>query len=183
MTERRALTGVEIRALLDKIGQRLVDVDLTATVLIVGGAAIALTLETRDSTTDVDAIDRDTRQIYAIADEVGAEHGLLDGWFNRAAAAWVPPVGFAWTREPFVTGGLTVLLADPRTLLVMKMLSNRPTDFPDLVDLVRELEISEPSEIVQLVHQAYPDGHGARMPSDDDLLLDAAEIIREAEGH
>ena len=47
---------------------------------------------------------------------------------------------------------------------------------------MRALKISDPVEIVQLVHEAYPDGHGARMPSDDDLLLDAAEIIREAEG-
>lgn len=77
MTERRALTGAEIRVLLGKVGQRLVDVDLTATVLVVGGAAIALTLETRDSTTDVDAIARDATEVYAIAGEVEAEHGEM----------------------------------------------------------------------------------------------------------
>ena len=180
MTERRALTGAEIRVLLDEIGKRLDDADRTATALVVGGAAVALTLGTRDSTTDVDAIDRGAPEVYAIADEVGAEHGLLEGWFNRAAAAWVPPLAFEWSREHFVTGGLTIYLADARTLLVMKMLSNRTIDFPDLVDLVRSLNIADPHEVVRLVHEAYPDGHGARMPSDDDLLIDATEIIREA---
>ncbi|CAM3559965.1 DUF6036 domain-containing protein [Occultella aeris] len=181
MTERRELNATEIRDLLDDIGRRLASRGLEVTALVVGGAAIALTIGTRDATTDVDAVARQAPEVYAIADEIAAEHGLLEGWFNPAAAPWVPPVAYEWSTVQIVTGGLTAHLADPRTLLAMKMLANRARDFDDLIDLARELGLKEPAELLQIVHAAYPDGVGSKMPTDEDILIDAAEIIRFAQ--
>ncbi len=70
--------------------------------------------------------------------------------------------------------------ASDEVLLAMKILAERERDVGDLVLLVRRLGLTEPGQVVAVVHEVYPDGWALRMPSDDELLIDAADILARA---
>lgn len=57
---------------------------------IVGGAAIALALDARRSTRDVDAVFEPKAAIYEAASEVAVELDLPPGWLNDAVKASSP---------------------------------------------------------------------------------------------
>jgi methylmalonyl-CoA mutase cobalamin-binding subunit len=53
---RQELSADEIKSLLTELGHRLQDKDVEATIYIIGGAAIALEMDTRRVTANIDAI-------------------------------------------------------------------------------------------------------------------------------
>ena len=172
---RRELTVGDIRGLLDELGRRLQDRDVEATVYIVGGAAIALEMDARRVTTDVDALFHPEVTVQAEARAMAADHGLPGDWLNTAARAFVP--GGDHGAVPYEVPGLAVTLASPEHLLAMKMIAFRPTDVPDLEMLFRELGIATAEEAADLARSVY--GPGAPMlPGRDELLL-SAEVVLE----
>ena len=171
---RRELSVGDIRGLLDELGRRLQAQGVEATVYIVGGAAIALEMDARRVTTDVDALFHPEVTVRAEAQSIAADHGLPDDWLNTAARAFVP--GGDDGAVPFEVPGLVVTLASPEHLLAMKMIAFRPTDVPDLEMLFRELGIGSAEEAADLVRSVY--GPGAPMlPGRDELLLSAAVVL------
>lgn len=105
------------------------------------------------------------------------ELGLNDGWLNSAGAGYLPNLPDGWPESGQDFSGLRVGVADVRTLIAMKMLATRTRDVKDLVVLFREAGIRNPREAVTIFREVYPDGVPGRGPTDEDLEIEAAEIL------
>jgi hypothetical protein len=171
---RRELGVGDIRGLLDELGRRLAAAGVEATVYIVGGAAIALEMDARRVTTDIDALFHPEVTIRAQAEAMAAEHGLPPDWLNTAARAFVP--GGDTGAVPYEVPGLVVTLASPEHLLAMKMIAFRPTDVPDLEMLFRELGLTTAEAAADLACSVYGEG-SPMLPDRDELLLSASVVV------
>lgn len=124
---------------------------------VVGGAAIAIAFDARRATRDVDAVFEPKRELYAAAEQVGAELELPPGWLNDGAKGFVsgPDANAATALE---LPGLRVLVASPRILLAMKVLAHRiGEDEDDVRLLARELGLERADEILAVAETVYGD--------------------------
>ena len=173
---RRELSVADLSAALTALSDKLAARGVSASIYVVGGAAIAARHDQRRLTVDVDAAISDPVPVLAAAREVAQEMGLVDDWLNSRATAFMPSFDLPSPAGP----GLTVEYAPDEVLLAMKVLAERERDVADLVLLVRRLGLTEPAQVVDIVHDLYPDGWALRMPTDDELLIEAADILSQA---
>ncbi|MGJ0223635.1 hypothetical protein ACQUZK_09570, partial [Streptococcus pyogenes] len=87
---RRELSAEEVRELLEELGRRLQAKGVEATLYIVGGAAIALELDTRRVTADVDAIFHPATTVRDEARAIALDRDLPPDWLNDSVRAFVP---------------------------------------------------------------------------------------------
>ncbi|GAA2180404.1 hypothetical protein GCM10009785_11080 [Brooklawnia cerclae] len=86
----RDLARDDVVQLLTEVGQVLAGQGLVATIYVVGGTAMSLTINSRRTTRDVDTDMRDHREeLRAAAAEVAERHGLDPRWLNSAAAMFL----------------------------------------------------------------------------------------------
>ena len=83
---RRELTADDVRELLTELGRRLQAKGVAATVYVVGGAAIALEVDARLVTADVDAVFHPETTVRAEAEALATERGLPKNWLNDSVA-------------------------------------------------------------------------------------------------
>lgn len=171
---RRELGVDEIRELLAELGRRLHDRGVEATIYIVGGAAIALEMDARRVTVDVDAVFRPETTVAETAAAIAAERGLRPDWLNQSARAYIPggDAGAVLLDIP----GLSVALASPEHLLAMKMAAFRPTDVPDLELLFGELKITTADQAADIALSVYGE-ESVVLPGRDELLLTGQAIL------
>ena len=177
MTTASTLDADQLSELLHELGRRLTARGVEGALYVVGGAAIALAHDARRVTIDLDCVASPRDEVLAEAREVALLHGLPDEWLNSRAAAWIPTLPPHWTTSGVDYSGLRIHLADARTLVAMKLISDRTRDFADLVTLFPAAGITRPEDALALVHDAYPDGAGTRIPADGDILVDAAAVL------
>lgn len=142
-----------IQALLADLDRRLRARGAGASLYVVGGAAVAVTVADRRVTRDVDVAALDG----ALAEEarsLAAAEGLPVDWLNAGAAPWipVPPV-----TDPVPVSGLVVRFAPPEHLLAMKLVALRQQDAADIAALAEVLGMSAaPAErFADLLHAVY----------------------------
>ena len=91
---------------------------------IVGGAAIALTLnEDRSATADIDGPVTPPAAVLTLVATIASERNWRSDWLNDAAAQFVPsgygrPAGWITIHD---ADGVVVQVADAETLLAMKL--------------------------------------------------------------
>jgi hypothetical protein len=178
VTPRTELDVGDIRALLAELGRRLQATGVQATIYIVGGAAIALEMDVRRVTADIDAIFHPDATVAALAAEMAADHGLRADWLNQSARAFIP--GGDEGAIALDVPGVAVALASPEHLLAMKMAAFRPTDVPDLELLFRHLAITTAEQAADLVLFVYGDA-AVMLPGRDELVLSARAVINRLE--
>ncbi len=135
---------------------------------------MAMELDARRVTKDVDGIFDPPTTVRAEAEAMAAEHGLQKGWLNDSVRPWVPGGDDEAVR--FSVPGLSVAVASPRHLLAMKMAAFRPADKADLVVLFHELTIKRPEEAADMAIDVYGE-HSMALPSRDELVLEAESIL------
>lgn len=177
----RQLTGDEIEGLLAELLERADDAGVDVDIFVVGGAAMALQLGRDQLTPDVDGLFRPFDRIQAIAQLMADEHGLSPQWINENAR---PFIAFD-TDDPrhFVTvtlRGRALRLASPRALMAMKMARYARKDYADVTALIRLLDLTVPSEIVELTVEVLGEDSPALVDGREDLELLAAEALRRA---
>ncbi len=177
MSSRREFNTEEIRSLLVELGRRLAAEGEHASIYIAGGAAMAMTIDTRRVTDDVDGIFDRTNALETAADEVASAHQLDGRWLSDAMR---PYAASASDVEATLVelDGLSVSIASPRHLLAMKMAAFRPEDMGDLARLFTHLAIATPEAAVATVWEVYGDyaetaGGGSRQ----DFLLRARGVL------
>ena len=171
MTE---LDARSVRELLEELGRRLAARGSHATLYVVGGAAMALELDQRRITADVDAIFEPDPVVRSIAADIAEERGLPPHWLNSSARPWVP--GGDSGTVLFESDGLAVTVASPQHLLAMKMAASRPQDLADLQVLFAALDITRPEQAADLALQIYGE-HSVALTPRDDLILIATEVL------
>jgi uncharacterized nucleotidyltransferase DUF6036 len=147
----------QIVAALTSLGVRLDERGIEGEIYVVGGAAIAIAFDARRATRDVDAVFEPKQEIYAAAEEVGAELRLPPGWLNDGVKGFVAGPDDQATTALEVPG-LRVLVASPRILLAMKVLAHRiGEDDDDVRLLARELGLDDADAVLALAEDVYGD--------------------------
>jgi hypothetical protein len=122
---------------------------------------MVLAFTARLPTKDVDALFQPTPLIRDLASRIGKEQSLPADWLNDGVN------GFAW-RE--TTAGnlpqfphLRLTMPVPEYLLAMKCMAARlggttgeSSDVPDIVFLIRHLQLKSARDVLDLVGQYYP---------------------------
>lgn len=147
----------EIVVALTALGARLSARGIEGELYVVEGAPIAMAFDARRATRDVDAVFEPKQEVYAAADEVGAELGLPPGWLNDGVKGFVsgPDADAATALE---VPGLRVLVASPRILLAMKVLAHRiGEDDDDVRLLARELNVTDADGVLRIAEEVYGD--------------------------
>lgn len=147
----------EILELLRDLGARLHDRGAVGEMYVVGGAAIALALDDRRSTRDVDAVFEPKQVVYDVAAELAAERRLDPGWLNDAVKGFLagPDAGAAVALD---VPGLRVSTASPRILLALKVLAHRVgEDEEDVKLLAQALGLTRADEVLDVAAAVYGD--------------------------
>lgn len=175
--ENREFSVKKIQFLLQELGQRLEAKGISGTIYLVGGAAMALSVDTRRVTDDIDAIFEPYEVMETVIASMAKQYELKPHWLNSAARPYAMARSDAQATT-FETKGLSISTASPRFLLAMKMVAYRQQDLDDLSLLFKTLGISTKEEAVDMVWQVYGDyaetiGGGKR----DDFLLRGQGIL------
>ncbi|MBL7488907.1 hypothetical protein I6A60_02450 [Frankia sp. AgB1.9] len=151
-------TAAEITDLLAKLDERLRARGASATVFIVGGAAIAVrSRQYLRQTEDIDAITRDEIVLHE-ARGLATEIGLPRNWLNGRASMWMPPVpedALAPVTEP----GLHITYATDEFLLATKLIAQRRKDARDILELAARAGLTDATadELEALIYRYYTD--------------------------
>ena len=149
----------EIVRLLGLLDGRLRARGVAASVYVVGGAAIAVTVHDARRTLDVDALVSD-RVVMEEARLLAEAEGIPPTWLNENAKPWVPPRPAEATTTP-TRPGLTIHWAPADHLLAMKLVAMRPQDAPDIAALAHQIGLgTDPAAYADLLERVYS-GEGA----------------------
>ena len=153
-----SLSSSDIRRLFDLLNEELRLSLIDAELFLVGGAVMCLAYAARQSTQDVDAVFRPSREVRKAAARVGARAGLSPDWLNDSVKGFMSAQGdFA----PFLElDHLRVMVAQPAYLLAMKCLSMRiGAEFHDEDDvryLLRHLDLRSYEQALSIIKKYYP---------------------------
>ena len=171
---RHEFTAEETTELLAELDTRLRQRGVSASIFVVGGAAIAASRARRERVTeDVDALTRDP----VVLDEAKAlarERGLPANWLNQNAGMWMPPLPEGVLDQP-AEPGLRVTYADDGFLLATKLMAQRAKDADDVVALAGQLGLNaaSPEQLEAHIRSYYTD------PSALEFIVDGSDVDRE----
>lgn len=156
----KALDAKEMRRLLDRLADVLSDRHQAVAIYMVGGANIALSINSSRVTKDIDVVAKQGRfELESAAAEVArTEPGLGPDWIN---AEFTGPHdangGMTWSwfdnkdcdtpTTLFSSEALTVELASPEMMLALKTIAGRDQDISDTYDLMRATDIYTPKAL------------------------------------
>lgn len=115
------LSAEDIRHAFDALARRLEQQNIHAEFVIVGGAALVLMFQARESTKDIDAffVRPDAALVRRAAEHVAGELDLPNDWLNDSAKGYL--VGLTRGRLLYESSFLTVYAAALPQLLAMKL--------------------------------------------------------------
>lgn len=151
------MTRDEIVEALTAVGRVLDRRGIQGELYVVGGAAIALALDARRSTRDIDAVFEPKLAIYEAAAEVAAALDLPPGWLNDAVKGFL--AGPDPEAAPILdVPGLRCIAASPRMLLALKVLAHRIGEDDDDVRLLAgELGLARADEVLAVAEAVFGD--------------------------
>jgi hypothetical protein len=170
------LTGEQIAALVAEVADQLPSGEHRRTIIVAGGSLLAWH-GLRESTVDVDSVQRLDPELRAAVAEVAARHDLAPRWLNDNAAMFRPQTLSESTCDVLLDHPrLLVLGASYRDVFLMKLFAARATDHDDLVRLWPLCSFQTPQQAVTDMYEAFP-----AAPEDPHLADYVAEIARESE--
>lgn len=158
-----ALTREAILRALGALSDALGRQGVTGELCLFGGTVMVLAFNARLSTKDVDALFQPSQAIRDVARCIAEEQQLPADWLNDGVK------GYVSSRHETTPGNLPqfphlrLAMPVPEYLLAMKCMAARlggatdePTDIPDIVFLVRHLQLKSAGDVLDLVGQYYP---------------------------
>lgn len=149
------LNRPRMQHLLALLDVRLKERGVRASIYVVGGAAITLSVHNDRRTRDIDVLASDSAVLEEAAAVARAEK-MSPRWLNQAARPWIPPhPAIALPDRP----GLRVVFAPPEHLMAMKLVAMRRQDLRDIVALAREIGMVEAGaeDYADLLERVYGD--------------------------
>ena len=158
-----ALTRGAILRALGSLSEELGKQGVTGELCLFGGTVMVLAFTARLSTKDVDALFQPTPLIRDFARRIAEEQNLPADWLNDGVK------GFVSARHETTAGNLPqfphlrLTMPVPEYLLAMKCMAARlggttgeSSDVPDIVFLIRHLQLKSAKGALDLVGQYYP---------------------------
>lgn len=167
-----------IRSFLNDVAQELGDLGPEHSIVIVGGALLALR-ELRESTIYIDSITHLGNELNAAIASVAKRHGLPRNWLNDSARGFTPATFELSACEViFQSQRLRVLAAPMKQIFVMKLYRSDAQDFEDMAAIWSQCSFDSPSQAVDLFYEAYP-----HAPDDEYLEAFVQQIADVATGN
>lgn len=174
---------------LRQLSVRLKESGIKAEICLIGGAAMTLAFNSRESTRDVNAVlPRETAQAILREAQIMADEDLPADWLNDSARVFMPKGGDMPKKSPVLQfENLTVYAPPAEYMLAMKVLASRLTtdknagDVGDIRFLLDELKISTPEEALNIVSMYYDPERIA--PQAKYLLQDLCKDINRQKNH
>jgi hypothetical protein len=149
------LTKGRILELFEALDGRMHESGIEATVFVVGGAAIALSVDNLRVTTDIDAR-YDGAILERIIKGMADDEGLPPDWLNNSINSTL--VYFNDDEAPrtiFSGKMLSIQSASPEYILAMKLAARRPKDVDDILLLIDELELNTRKDILKIADKYF----------------------------
>jgi hypothetical protein len=146
---------------LARLSDMLQEAGIVGEINLLGGTAMILGFQARQSTKDVDAIFAPPQEVRKMASRVAAELSLPDHWLNDAAKAYLSRHGDFRDLAGFVLPHLRVQVPAPEYMLAMKVMAARSGlggergDREDIVFLIELLGLRTSSEVMRIVERYY----------------------------
>ena len=146
-----------LRQLSDELGRDGVLGELS----IVGGTAMVLAFNARNSTKDVDAIFEPSSGVRKAAAAVAHRLELSPDWLNDAAKGFLSPSGDFIGLDSVDLPNLRVQAPTPEYMLAMKVMAARTgiaddgDDTSDIAFLIRLLSLRQPDAVMEIVSRYY----------------------------
>jgi len=151
------LSKNEILALFEEINYRLASSNKHGEILIVGGAALTVMFNARNSTYDIDAIFQPKEDMRKIIKSIANEHDLHQDWLNDGVKGFITDK--MKTEKYLSYSNLTVSSVDAKGLLAMKLTAarNLTNDMKDSIFLMKMLNIQRVEELFEIINDyTYP---------------------------
>lgn len=129
----------ELERLIHLFATRTNEAGISGTISLVGGAALSLSyLQSRQATTDIDALLPNDLRISEIIAEMAVEENLDKNWINDAAKAYVSFETEQQWVDLYRVGRVLVRIASAELLLAMKLRADRGfRDRSDIEGLIK----------------------------------------------
>ena len=182
----KGITKALVQQAFTRMGELALDSGIKLEVSLYGGTLMMLAYDIRASTRDVDAIVRPAKEGMNIANKVGRELGLPEGWLNDDVKMFLGPSGKL--RElPLEIPGLMITAPTASYLLAMKALACRDPlpgyagDHEDLKFLIHKLEIKTVEDVQGCIDKYYPDD--VLLPKHASVIETLIEEVKNDQGH
>lgn len=172
--ERHEFSASEVAELLAELDRRLRCRGVSASVFVVGGAAVAVAgIRGGRLTEDVDVV-TDEQVVLEEASLLARERGLPENWLNPNARMWMPPLPTGVLDLPDEPG-LRVTYADDGFLFANKLIAQRAKDADDVVALAKRLNMQDANadELESHIRRYYTDEPAL------ELIVDGDDVDRE----
>lgn len=139
----RSMNGKQIEQCLGFLGQKLAEMQVKATILLLGGALMITQLGNRKSTQDIDiVIATNDRATYRAASLVAQEKSLYSAWLNDNVTLIVDQIGRPRAPKRWKTfTNLDVYIPELEYMLALKLFSGRQRDDQDIQALAQRLQV------------------------------------------
>lgn len=142
----------------EEINEQLKSEHKHGEILIVGGAALTLVFNARESTHDIDAMFEPKEDMRKIIKNIAQKYDIAADWLNDGAK------GFMTDKMTYSTyleySHLRISNVDAEGLLAMKLSSARPkpsSDMQDSIFLMKVLEIKDETQLFEIIEKyVYP---------------------------
>ena len=157
------MDSTQIERYLGFLGQKLAEMQIKATIILLGGALMVTQIGNRKSTQDIDVViatnDRYTYQAIQQAIQLVAnEKQLPASWMNDDVTIIVDQIGKPKTpRRWKIFSNLTIYIPELEYILALKLFSGRPQDDRDIQALSQRLHIQTQAHAWSIVHDYIPD--------------------------
>jgi hypothetical protein len=144
------------------LGQKLAEMQIKATIILLGGALMVTQIGNRKSTQDIDVViatnDRRTYQAVQQAIALVAREKMLPpAWLNDDVTIVVDQIGKPKAPKHWKTyTNLTVYVPELEYMLALKLFSGRPQDDRDIQAIAQRLNIRTKAQAWSTVNNYIP---------------------------
>lgn len=156
------MNSKQIEQCLGFLGQKLADMHIKATILILGGAVMVTQIGNRKSTLDIDIViatnDPATyRAVQQAIKLVAQEKKLSPTWLNDDVTVVVDQIGRPKAPKQWkIFSNVTVFIPELEYILALKLFSGRQQDIVDIKALAQRLQIDTKESAWAIVNSYIP---------------------------
>ena len=159
---RKRINSSQIEQYLGLLGQKLADMQITTSLILLGGALMITQIGNRKATQDIDVvIATNDRRIYQAVQQaialVAKEKKLPPAWLNDDVTIVVDQIGKPKAPKLWkIFGNLTVYVPELEYILALKLFSGRPQDDRDIQAIAQRLSLQTRAQAWSIVNTYIP---------------------------